>query len=152
MKKLDNKHLILLVEDDPSDQTLIHIAVQESQINVDLIIFDNAEQTLEFMRETIENKSGKSQRLPDLILLDLKMPEMSGFQLLEELRKDKNLLPIPILILTISNNPEDVQRAYSLGANAFIHKPGLFKDFINVFKKLDSFWLKLIKLPNAENN
>ncbi len=145
------KHLILLVEDDPSDQTLIHIAVQEARINVDLIIFDNAKQALQYLQKNVENTSGKPHRLPDLILLDLKIPEMNGFQLLEELRKDKSLLPIPILILTISNNPEDVQRAYSLGANAFIHKPGMFKDFINVFKKLDRFWLQLIKLPNAGN-
>ena len=84
---------------------------------------------------------------PDLILLDLNMPRKNGLEVLEEIRADDDLKRIPVLILTTSENDEDVQRAYELNVNCYITKPVELDEFLVIVKQIDTFWLDVATLP-----
>ena len=94
-----------------------------------------------------EGKFSGSRR-PDLILLDLNLPKKDGREVLREIKEDKNLKNIPVMVLTTSSAEKDILRAYELHANAYITKPLDFNQFIKVVESIVNFWLEIVKLPS----
>jgi chemotaxis family two-component system response regulator Rcp1 len=136
---------ILLVEDNPGDTRLTIEALKESKINNTLHTVEDGQQALDYLQ-----KKGKYSDVstPDLILLDLDLPHMSGRELLEVLKKDTTLRRIPIVVLTISESDEDVLRSYDMQANAYVRKPIDLDQFVRVVRSIEDFWFTVVKYPN----
>jgi CheY-like chemotaxis protein len=88
--------------------------------------------------------------LPDLILLDLNLPKKDGREVLAEIKNDKDLKRIPVVVLTTSNAEQDILKAYDLHANCYITKPVDLNQFIHVLKSIENFWLSIVKLPTSK--
>jgi chemotaxis family two-component system response regulator Rcp1 len=137
---------ILLVEDSPSDTDLTVEALESAKIANRLSIVEDGVQAMEFLRR--QGDSAKAPR-PDLILLDLNLPRKDGRAVLQEIKADKTLQNIPVVVLTTSQAEKDVLQAYSLHANCYIVKPVDFRQFLEVIKAIESFWLTVVKLPSG---
>jgi CheY-like chemotaxis protein len=105
---------------------------------------NDGEQALAFLRG--EDPYGSAPR-PDLVLLDLNLPRVNGFEVLEEVKKDPSLRSIPVVILTTSEAEQDILRGYNLHANAYITKPVDFDQFTRVVRQVDEFFVTVVKLP-----
>ena len=142
----ENKNIfkILLVEDNPADVRLTEEAIRESKISSDLHIVKDGVEAINFLKRI--GKYSKACR-PNLILLDLNLPKKSGLEVLREIKQDKDLKRIPIVVLTISANEEDLMKAYDLHANCFVIKPLEIKDFYKIVKAIEDFWFKIVNLP-----
>jgi CheY-like chemotaxis protein len=135
---------ILLVEDNPGDIRLIQEAFKEGGLSSHLNIARDGEQALSFLRQ--EGKFEKSPR-PAFIILDLNLPRKDGREVLSEIKKEKSLRQIPVVILSTSTSVEDVSRAYDLHANCYIPKPLDVERLMQLGKSLEDFWLCTAILP-----
>ena len=136
--------VILIVEDNPGDIRLIQEALKTSSLYPTLqVTRDGVEAT--HLLET--RKREPSNGFPQLIVLDLNLPKKSGFEVLRFVKGDKMLKRIPVIVLSSSQNPKDVARAYDLRANCYLTKPTNFEAFLNVVKALEYFWLRIASLP-----
>jgi len=138
---------ILLMEDDAGDAEIICEALLEATFDVTVDHVPDGEEGMRFLRR--EGGYAVACR-PDLILLDLNMPLMDGREVLQELKNDKSLRSIPVLILSTSDAPRDIETSYDLGANCYLKKPFGLDDFVHVIKSIEDFWLTLAKLPPRE--
>jgi CheY-like chemotaxis protein len=86
-----------------------------------------------------------------LILLDLNLPRMNGFEVLNEIKEDPDLKRIPVVVLTTSQAEQDIIQSYNLYANAYVTKPVDLEQFVRVLKSIEDFWLEIVKLPNGKN-
>jgi len=139
---------ILLVEDDYGDIVLIQEAFKEHKIRNNLWVVRDGVEAMEFLRK--EGDYANSPR-PDLVLLDLNLPKKSGFEVLDEIKKDMNIKTIPVIILTNSRNKEDILTTYLKQASCFITKPVDFNQFMNIIYSINYFWLEVAKLPQYQN-
>ena len=131
---------ILLVEDSLADIELTLEALSGAKVaNEVVVVRDGA--------AAIENLRGAADGLPDLIILDLNLPRMSGHEVLAAMRADEVLHRIPVAVLTTSSAEADVARTYDLGANCFLTKPVDVDQFVHVVQSIDDFWLGLVMLP-----
>ena len=139
---------ILLVEDNHGDVILTRRAFKESKIANELSVASTGEEALAMLR-----KQGKYAQcdLPDLILLDLNLPKMSGQDVLETVKNDPCLQHIPVLILSSSQAERDVIRSYNLHANGYVVKPVTLDNFIDLANKVEQFWFTLVVLLNGED-
>ncbi len=135
---------ILLVEDNPGDARLALEVFQDAKVRNTLHRVDNGQEAMDFLRK--EGKHAQMAR-PDLILLDLNLPGKDGREVLAEIKEDPDLKRIPVVILTVSKDEEDVLKTYNLHANCFITKPIDLNQFIKVVKSIEDFWLTVVKLP-----
>ncbi len=135
---------VLLVEDDEGDVLMTREAFEFYKIRNRLHVVTDGEQALQFLHRT--GPFSDAPR-PGLILLDVNLPRRSGLEVLEELKKDPELLVIPVVMLTTSQAEEDILRSYKLHANAFVSKPVDFEHFIEAIRQIDDFFLALVKLP-----
>lgn len=135
---------ILLVEDNPGDIRLIQEAFKEGGVSSRLNIARDGEQALAFLRQ--EGVFAKSPR-PAFILLDLNLPRKDGREVLYEIKRDKALRQIPVVILSTSTAAEDVRRAYDLHANCYVPKPLDVEKLVQLGKSLEEFWLSTAILP-----
>jgi chemotaxis family two-component system response regulator Rcp1 len=135
---------ILLVEDNPADVRLTQEALRESKISNRLHAVGDGEQALRFLRR--EGEHAESPR-PDLVLLDLNLPRLSGREVLAQVKADPALRRIPVVVLTTSEAEEDIVRSYDLHANAYVRKPVDFHQFTDVVRLIEDFWFTLVKLP-----
>uniref|UniRef100_I2PX50 Response regulator with CheY-like receiver domain and winged-helix DNA-binding domain n=1 Tax=Desulfovibrio sp. U5L TaxID=596152 RepID=I2PX50_9BACT len=138
---------ILLMEDDAGDAEIIREVLEEATFSVAIDHVPDGEQGLLFLRR--EGGYADVDR-PDLILLDLNMPLMDGREVLVELKRDRGLRTIPVLILSTSDAPRDIETSYALGANCYLRKPFGLDDFVHVIKSVETFWLTVAKLPPRE--
>ena len=135
---------ILLVEDSPSDANLTIREFSKAKIANNLHWVEDGETAMEYLRNQGEFLDAPR---PDLILLDLNLPGMDGREVLEEVKSDTDLKRIPIVILTTSNDEQDVLRSYNLNANCYVTKPIDIEQFINVVQLIKEFWLAAVLLP-----
>lgn len=135
---------LLLVEDNPGDVRLTEEALREAPFRVELRVASDGVEALDFLRR--RGKFADAPR-PDLILLDLNLPRINGPEVLSEIKSDPDLKRIPVLVMTTSREPQDVQKAYGLNANCYITKPILLDEFIGVVKSIENFWLETVVLP-----
>ncbi|MFA5363681.1 MAG: response regulator [Candidatus Bathyarchaeia archaeon] len=135
---------ILLVDDNPDDVMIAKRAFTKSQIHNKVFVTEDGEDAIQFLR-----KQGKYIDVPTagLVILDLNMPKIDGFEVLKTIKGDDKLKSIPIIVLTSSSRPEDIERAYKLGCNSFIVKPASFEDFIEAVMEIKRYWLTISKIP-----
>jgi len=137
---------ILLVEDDPKDVELTVSALSEHNLANDILVVRDGVEALDYLY-----RRGAFAQEPDgnpvVILLDLKMPRVDGIQVLKQIKSDKNLQTIPVVILTSSRESQDLQTCYQLGVNAYVVKPVKFTDFIEAVKEIGVFWALINEPP-----
>jgi CheY-like chemotaxis protein len=138
---------ILLVEDNPADVRLTQEAMHDAKVRNTLHVVSNGMEALAFLRQT--GKYGEALH-PDLILLDLNLPQMSGSEVLEQIKADEKLRRIPVVVLTTSPAEQDIVKSYNLHANAYVVKPVDLEQFIVVVRSIESFWLEIVRLPQDE--
>jgi len=143
-----NPFHILLVEDNPGDVRLTQEALKSSKLQVELSVARDGVEVLAFLRQ--EGKFEAAGK-PDLILLDLNLPRKSGLVVLAEIKNDDNLKNIPVVILTTSENEEDILRSYNLHANCYVTKPVDMNQFLKIVQQIEIFWFVIVKLPNAND-
>lgn len=139
---------ILLVEDNPGDVRLTREALHDAKVHNNMAVAADGLEALAILRR--EPPHANTSR-PDLILLDLNLPRVSGREVLKELKGDPVLKKIPIVVLTTSAADTDVLKCYDLGANCYITKPVDFEQFQRIIKVIDEFWLTIVKLPHVED-
>ena len=147
---LPEQAVILLVEDRQDDVTLIERAFSKAGVRNPFFVVRDGEEALAYLHGTGKYFNRDEFPLPDIMLLDLKMPRMDGFEVLEEIRKDKNFAALRIIVLTSSEELHDVNRAYDLGANSFLVKPLEFENFTAMMRTLSAFWLRQSRAPVLE--
>ncbi len=135
---------VLLVEDDEGDILMTKEAFEFYRIRNRLHVVTDGEQALHFLRRTGPFPDAPR---PGLIMLDVNLPRLSGLEVLAELKRDPELLLIPVVILTTSQAEEDILRSYRLHANAYVTKPVDFEQFIAAIRQVDDFFLTLVQLP-----
>ena len=135
---------ILIVEDNKGDVGLIEEVFEEAKIRNKLNVAEDGEEAMLYLRG--KGKFSGSLR-PDIVILDLNLPNKDGREVLREIKEDNNLKNIPVIILTSSSAEKDILRAYDLHANAYITKPIDFDQFINVVGSIVNFWLEIVQLP-----
>ena len=127
---------ILLVEDNADDEQLTLRAMRQSDIpNMIRVARDGA--------EALDKLFGEGQHLPDLVLLDLKLPKVSGLEVLQKIRADDRTKTLPVVVLTSSDEERDIVESYELGANSYIRKPVDFDQFIDSVRQLGLYWLSM---------
>jgi CheY-like chemotaxis protein len=136
---------VLLVEDDPGDVLMTQEAFADHKVHNRLHVVSDGVEAMAFLRK---EGSYADAITPDLILLDLNLPKMDGREVLAAIKKDETLRSIPVVILTTSEAEEDVLRSYSLHANAYVTKPVDFERFIDVVRRIDDFFVTVVRLPN----
>lgn len=133
---------ILIAEDDPKDVELILEAMSENNLANKVEVVHDGVEALEYLN--CEGKyASRRPGNPALVLLDIKMPRMGGFEVLRAIRNDAKLKRIPVLILTSSREEQDLTLSYDLGVNAYVVKPVAFQDFIDAVKQIGGFWAVL---------
>ena len=135
---------ILLVDDNEDDIILTTQALKKGKIKNNLHVAQDGVEALAFLRR--EGKFAAAVR-PDMILSDLNMPRMNGHELLEKIKTDPLLAPIPVIILTTSRAEEDVVKTYAHHSNCFIPKPVSMEDFEKVIRTVEDFWFMIVRLP-----
>ncbi|MER7364510.1 response regulator [Nonomuraea wenchangensis] len=135
---------VLLVEDDQGDILLTREAFDLNKVRNRLHVVNDGEQAVAFLRR---EGSYADVPCPDLILLDLNLPRMSGLEVLGEIKADPVLATIPVVVLTTSEAEEDILHSYRLHANAYVTKPVDFDQFIRVVRQIDNFFVTVVKLP-----
>jgi CheY-like chemotaxis protein len=136
----ENPGLILLAEDDPNDVFLVERALREAGITHRLAVVHNGQEVLKYLTGERQGLLGQPGPLPTLLLLDLDMPLMNGFEVLSWLRRQPKFDRLPIVVFTGSTLSPDVSRAYRLGANSFVTKPAEIEQLKAALKEIIQFW------------
>lgn len=139
--------LILVAEDCPDDRLLLKDALEQSRIKCRIEMVENGQLALDYVIGYGAYKDRRRFPLPDALLLDLKMPVKDGFQTLEELRRDHFGRLLPVIVLSASALPQDIERAYGLGANAYIVKPTGLAELTEMMSVVVAFWLGYNRSP-----
>lgn len=147
MDELKQTYHILLVEDDLGDAGLVKIALRRGQYQVSLHHVKNGNEALGFLRRIGADFTAAPR--PHLILLDLNLPGRSGHEILEELKADRDLRGIPVVVLSTSEAERDIAKAYRLGANSFISKPMDVEDFTRAIHGVEDYWFRVVSLPGT---
>ena len=134
---------ILNVEDDSNDALLLQQACRKAAVNSKLVSVNDGDEAIAYLEG--EHEFGNRTRfpLPDLMLLDLKLPRLSGFQVLVWLRENEKWRHLPVIVLSSSIHDADVRRAYALGANSYLVKPVAFESLVQIVKMIHQYWLTL---------
>jgi CheY-like chemotaxis protein len=135
---------VLLVEDDPGDVLMTREAFAEHKLRNNLNVVSDGAEALAYLRR--EGPYADAVR-PDLVLLDLNLPRRDGREVLREIKADKDLHMIPVVVLTTSAADDDIVRSYQLHANAYVTKPVDFDSFLAVVRQIDDFFVSVVKLP-----
>lgn len=135
---------ILLIEDEPGDAYLTKEALRTGKNQNRVHVVEDGVEALAFLRRTGTYNSAPR---PDLIFLDLNLPKMDGREVLANIKRDPQLISIPVVVLTTSKANEDVLRSYSLHANCYVSKPVDLDQFMSVIQATQNFWLNVVKLP-----
>jgi CheY-like chemotaxis protein len=137
---------IMLVEDNPADARLTEEAMRDCGLPTTLHHVWDGEQAMEFLRRGAGYANAPR---PDIILLDLNMPKMDGRAVLQQLKGDRALMTIPVVVLTTSEAEEDILRSYELHANCYVQKPVDLDKFMSIVGLIENFWLSTVRLPPA---
>ena len=133
---------ILHVEDDPNDALLFQHACRKAHLDIELQSVSDGDEAMTYLRASCDRPDGNAPSLPHLILLDLKMPRVSGFDLLTWLRREAAFRKVPVIVLTSSNHETDIKRAYDLGANSYLVKPVSFEALVEIARTIQGYWLR----------
>ncbi|ELY65654.1 response regulator [Natronococcus jeotgali] len=135
---------ILLVEDNPGDVALVNDAFDQVADDVGIRTVTDGAEAMSFLSE----RRGTDE-LPDLLLLDLNIPHVDGFELLESIQETADLTQIPVIVLTCSDDEYDIAESYDRRANAYLTKPDSHDGFVSLAQAINEFWIRTAKLPTA---
>jgi CheY-like chemotaxis protein len=135
---------ILLVEDSDGDILLITQALKKAQVTNGITVIKDGDRAMQYLRKEGEYSGVET---PDLILLDINLPRVDGIEVLTEIKKDPELMSIPVVMLTTSESEKDILNSYNNHANCYIVKPVDLKKFIDVVQVIKEFWISIVKLP-----
>lgn len=138
---------ILLVEDNPDHITLILRALKDNKVINNVYVVEDGQKALDYLYHRNQFQNTKNYTRPNLILLDVKLPKMNGFEVLKQIKSDPNLKYIPVIMLTTSDKDEEIIQGYNAGANSYITKPVDFEEFRKKVKNLDLYWGLVSELP-----
>jgi two-component system, response regulator len=142
-----NNKTILLVEDNPSDVNLTKRAFEKEHITNDLVVAEDGQEALDYIFGNGKYANRDINQLPTIILLDLKLPKISGLEVLKKIRAAEKIKRLPVVILTSSKEEQDVAASYDLGVNSYIRKPIDFNQFAEAIKYLGLYWLVINEPP-----
>ncbi|MCD4692867.1 MAG: response regulator [Calditrichales bacterium] len=138
---------LLLVEDNPDDVELTLRVFKKHHVVNKIIVAKDGEEALDVIFQ--HGKENKTQRRPDLILLDLKLPKVDGLEVLRQVKSNSKTKHIPVVVLTSSKEEKDIVESYRLGVNSYIRKPVNFENFSEIVKQLSLYWLLLNEQPSS---
>ena len=144
MKNSEKK--ILLVEDNPDDELLTLLAIKDNNIVNEVIIAHDGKEALDYLFGTGPYINRDLSKMPQVVLLDLKLPKVDGLEVLQQIRTNPLTQLLPVVILTSSKEEADIIKSYELGANSYIRKPVDFEQFSESIKQLGLYWLVLNEL------
>lgn len=139
--------VILLVEDNQDDEVLTLRALRQNNILNEVIVARDGVEALDYLFAAGAHKGRDTNIMPQVVLLDLKLPKIDGFEVLKRIRTDSRTKLLPVVILTSSKEETDLINGYSLGANSYICKPVDFENFVEAVRKLGLYWLVLNEAP-----
>lgn len=145
---MENNVDILLIEDNPHEAELAIRSLRKHHLANRLIHIDDGEEALDFLFARGKYEANKGAANPKLVLLDLKLPRISGHEILAQIRADERLKAIPVVILTSSTEEVDIMKSYSLGVNSYIVKPVNFQAFSKSIEELGMYWVVTNKIPS----
>jgi CheY-like chemotaxis protein len=147
---LQKNPVVLLVEDNAFDVKLIQAALSRTPGEIDLIRVDDGDKAVDYLAGTAPFDDREKYPVPITMLLDIKLPKRSGFEVLQWLRGQEGpIRRLPTLMLTSSKHQVDINQAFDRGANAYLTKPDSIKDLTSLLGELKSFWLKRVELPEV---
>jgi len=138
-----NRPTILHIEDDPNDVLLLEHACRKASVSCDIRRVADGDEAIAYLRGIDGFADREKFPLPRLILLDLKMPRLNGFDVLEWLGKHDKFRTVPVVVLSSSNHDADLKRAYELGVNSYLIKPVSFDSLVEIVKAIHDYWLTL---------
>ena len=138
-----SKKVILLVEDNARDEALTRRALGKSNLLTEVVTVRDGVEALDYLFGTGQYEGEKRPALPELILLDLKLPKVNGLEVLEKIRADESTRRLPVVVFTSSSEDEDIMKSYELGANSYVRKPVDFAQFQEATTRLGMYWLVL---------
>ena len=141
------KNIILLVEDNPDDEELTLMAFQQSKIANKVVVVHDGVEALEYIFGASQTSGNVVNELPQLMLLDLKLPRLGGLDVLKRIRSDPRTQLLPVVIFTSSSEEEDVLSSYRLGANSYVRKPVEFQSLAEAIQHLGLYWLIINQSP-----
>jgi CheY-like chemotaxis protein len=139
--------VILLVEDNPRDEALTVRALKKNNVANEIAVARDGVEALDYLFCTGAYRERNKRLLPQLILLDLKLPKVDGLEVLQKLRAEERTQCLPVVIFTSSSEEEDMIKSYHLGANSYIRKPVDFEQFLEASKQVGMYWLMLNQFP-----
>lgn len=152
-KKMDDTPInILLVEDNEADVKIALRAFKKSELKNNMYVARDGQEALDFIYHGGRYQDKKKFPTPDLILLDIKMPKVDGFQVLEKIKSDLQYSFIPVIMLTSSKDEEDIAKSYRGGAASFITKPVDYEEFVKIVDGFNFYWHVINKLPNSNKS
>jgi two-component system, response regulator len=138
--------VILLVEDNPNDVELTLRAFEKSNVIDEIVVVRDGEQAIHYLFSTGPH-TGRDPMMPDVVLLDMKLPKIDGLGVLRRMRADERTRRLPVVMLTSSKEEKDVITSYDLGANSFVRKPVDFGEFVDAARHLGIYWLIMNEPP-----
>ena len=142
--------MILLVEDNPDDEVLALRALKKNKIGNSVFVARDGAEALDFLFAR-GSHAGREPGLPEVVLLDLKLPKVDGLEVLRQIRSDPRTNMLPVVILTSSKEDQDLIAGYRGGANSYIRKPVDFDQFVEAVRQLGMYWLVLNQPPPRES-
>ena len=149
---MENNKVILLVEDNPDDEALTLRALKKNNIKNEVVVARDGAEALEFLFGTGKYTGRNTDVIPQVVLLDLKLPKVEGLEVLRQVRADRRTKLLPVVILTSSNEEQDRIQGYDLGANSYVRKPVDFSQFLEAARQLGLYWLVLNEAPPARRS
>lgn len=139
--------VILLVEDNPDDEELTLRALRRNRVTNEVVVARDGVEALDYLLGSGAYEGRDTSVLPQLVLLDLKLPKVDGLDVLRRIRSEERTRLLPVVILTSSNEEQDVISGYALGANSYVRKPVDFAEFVEAVRQLGLYWLLLNESP-----
>lgn len=147
MSATANQKVILLVEDNPDDEALTIRALKRNHIGNDIVVAHDGVEALDYLFGTGMYVDRDISLKPSVVLLDLKLPRVDGLEVLRRLRENESTKLLPVVVLTTSNEDQDLLDSYSLGCNSYIRKPVDFLQFSEAIRQLGMYWLLMNEPP-----
>ncbi|WP_135078718.1 response regulator [Terasakiella sp. SH-1] len=140
---------VLLVEDNPDDAELAMHAFKRNETDEALVIVEDGQEALDYLFAKGAYQDLTPEDLPKLVLMDLNLPKVGGLDVLRQMRASETTSHIPVVLLTTSDEEQDIRTGYQLGANSFVRKPVDFSQFVKVMSKVQEYWLDINTHPVA---
>jgi len=148
MKNGTRPMTILLVENNVQDIEITRRAFAKGEVRSDLVVTRDGEEALDYLHRRGKFQDPRTSPRPAVILLDLNLPKVGGLEVLQQVKRDESLKAIPIIVLTVSQQEEDVIRSYDLGVNTYVQKPLEFDEFVRVINTIHDYWSLVATLPS----